>query len=183
MSLSRRTVVQGAAWSVPVIALAPAAQAFQVSPGDIWIPDQPVVAAIKCPGKSTQHEMSYIFSFYIHTKAPDADTATLSISVAGTAALIDVVQVEGAEKVIAGGASSTSLEFTLPAATAPGADTTYLVKVLAGETGSSADLNATITATITYKDRHGTVQSSTGQITVQGTPPDGDACSAFAYGS
>ena len=58
---SRRTVVKGAAWTAPIVAVGVAAPAFAASPGDPEITG--TVGACKCPGRSTDFEFGYLFTF------------------------------------------------------------------------------------------------------------------------
>lgn len=57
---TRRTLVKGAAWSVPVISIVAAAPAFAASP-------EPVITTgpktSKCPGNATDDPFTYIFTF------------------------------------------------------------------------------------------------------------------------
>ena len=76
---SRRTVVRGTAWSVPVIAIAAQAPAFAASAPPIIITGY--TKASKCPGKSAGgngNEFTYIFSFTTTTSGVTADMFTIA---------------------------------------------------------------------------------------------------------
>lgn len=56
---NRRTVVRGAAWTVPVVAVAASAPAFATSPTP---PDFGKLTACKLPGQSTDTPFGYLFT-------------------------------------------------------------------------------------------------------------------------
>ena len=79
---SRRTVVRGAAWSVPVIAVAAPIPAFAASYPPVIITGY--TEAGKCPGKSAggnDNEFTYIFTFTTTTPNVTADMFTIAGSV------------------------------------------------------------------------------------------------------
>ena len=79
---SRRTVVRGAAWSVPVIAIAAPIPAFAASYPPVIISGY--TEAAKCPGRSAggnDNEFTYIFTFTTTTPNVTADMFTIGGSV------------------------------------------------------------------------------------------------------
>ena len=85
---SRRTLVRGVAWSVPVIAVAANAPAFAVSSPPIVITG--FTDSAKCPGKSAggnNNEFSYIFTFTSTTNGVTPAMFTIagaSVNINGT---------------------------------------------------------------------------------------------------
>ena len=76
---TRRTVVRGAAWTVPVIAVAAPVPAFAASYPPVII--QGYTEAAKCPGQSAggnSNEFTYIFTFTTTTPNVTADMFTVA---------------------------------------------------------------------------------------------------------
>ena len=90
---SRRTVVRGAAWSVPVIAVAAQAPAFAASAPPIIIT---YVGAIKCPGNSAggnDNSFTYIFQFTADSAPTVGSVSATSVTINGVVFLVrDVVE-------------------------------------------------------------------------------------------
>lgn len=95
---SRRTVVRGAAWSVPVIAVAAQAPAFAASYPPVTI--NGYTEAAKCPGKSAggnDNEFTYVFTFTTTTNdvTPDMFTVTGSlVTINGTVFTVKEIKTE-----------------------------------------------------------------------------------------
>ena len=91
---SRRTVVRGAAWSVPVIAVAAQAPAFAASAPPIIIT---YVGATKCPGNSAQgnnNSFTYIFEFTADSTPAVGSVSASTVTINGVDFNVkDVVEV------------------------------------------------------------------------------------------
>lgn len=156
---SRRTLVKGAAWSVPVVAVAGAAPAHAASPGQVILTQ---VAACKSPGNSCKtFKKGYIFTFNV--------TSTWSCP---------VNVLSGTFTVLSGSTPGTLTvdPFTIQ----PGANQTIEVTVRAQNSGNSA---FTAWMCLTYEGDcvDGTVSETPDStvdpctlVTVTGTPPDCD---------
>lgn len=87
-SYSRRTVVRGAAWSVPVIAMVAPVPAFAASYPPIIISGY--TEAAKCPGQSAggnENEFTYIFTFTTDSNNVTPDMFTIegaTVNINGT---------------------------------------------------------------------------------------------------
>lgn len=67
--LNRRTVVRGAAWTAPIVAVAVAAPAFATS---VVIPPPVIKGSVeggKCPGQSTDFEFGFVLPVTLTSKA------------------------------------------------------------------------------------------------------------------
>lgn len=95
---SRRTLVRGAAWSVPVIALAGPVPAYAASYPPIVVSGY--TEAAKCPGRSAggnSNEFTYIFTFTTTTNnvTPDMFTsAGATVNVNGTIFAVKEIKTE-----------------------------------------------------------------------------------------
>lgn len=91
MSISRRTVVQGAAWSVPVLAVASVAPVASASPFPIDFDS--AGAGGKCPGNGVGCDLahkSYIFPLEITSSYASGVNVTVTATLNGTTYPIDV---------------------------------------------------------------------------------------------
>lgn len=88
---TRRTVVRGAAWTVPVIAVAAPMPAFAASFPPIKLTYD---EAIKCPG-SGQNDKTYLFKFTADSVPPQGSITVLTLTINGQAVPSDRVIIEG----------------------------------------------------------------------------------------
>lgn len=88
---TRRTVVRGAAWTVPVIAIAAPIPAFAASFPPIKLD---YVEAIKCPGAG-QNDKTYLFKFTADSVPPQGSITVLTLTINGQAVPSDRVIIEG----------------------------------------------------------------------------------------
>lgn len=102
---TRRTLVKGAAWSVPVISIVAAAPAFAASP-------EPVITtgpkSSKCPGNSTDDPFTYIFTFGL-SAVPTTFVAT-SLIINGQLFNVARVVIDGKTVHVVSVASSNSAD-------------------------------------------------------------------------
>lgn len=114
---SRRTLVKGAAWSVPVVAVAGAAPAHAASPGQVILTQ---VGACKSPGNSCRSfAKGYIFTFNV--------TSTWSCPVTVTAASFDVLT----------GSTPGNLSLGEEVTIQPGANQIINIRIQAQNSGNS----------------------------------------------
>lgn len=145
---SRRAVVKGAAWAVPVVAVASAAPAMALS-GAVTFTQS---GACKSPGDSCKtFPKGYRFTGTISSTwsctitITSATFTTLSGSTPGTLSLDTPIQVP----------SGTTPNFVLTVNSSNSANAVFSVRV-----------------DFTYTDCHGNSQSDSTILTVTGTPPD-----------
>lgn len=97
-NFSRRTIVRGTAWSVPVVAIAAHAPAFAASAPPIVITGY--TEAAKCPGKSAggnDNEFTYIFTFTTTTNGVTPNMFTIagaSVNINGTIFTVKEIKTE-----------------------------------------------------------------------------------------
>lgn len=89
---SRRTVVRGATWTVPVIAIAAQAPAFAASAPPIKLT---YVTGVKCPGNSTPQGKAYIFQFTADSVPAQGSIIGTSVTLNGTEIGVDHVSIVG----------------------------------------------------------------------------------------
>jgi hypothetical protein len=146
---ARRTLVKGAAWSVPAIAVATQAHAQSASPGEITFIQ---TGACKSPGASCSvFRFGYIFTFdAINTYPCDITVQT-----------VDVTLLTGT----APGTLSVTGPIFVPQGTTP----SFTIQV---NGTNSANVTFTAQLTFNYTDCAGDPQQDTTIITISGTPPD-----------
>ena len=95
---SRRTIVRGTAWSVPVVAIAASVPAFAASAPPIIITGY--TEAGKCPGKSAggnDNEFTYIFTFTTTTSGVTPSMFTIAgavVTINGTVFTVKEIKTE-----------------------------------------------------------------------------------------
>lgn len=147
---TRRTLVKGAAWSVPVIAVAGAAPAFAAS-GSVTLTQ---TGACKSPGNSCKSfPKGYKFTFNAVNTWPCEVTIT--------SATISVTSGE------APGTLTVVTPFTVPAGTTPA----FVVTVLASNSANRV-FTAQLCYTYTVSCRETDAITECTTVNVTGTPPD-----------
>lgn len=148
---SRRTVVRGFAWTVPVIAVAAQAPAFAASYPPVIISGY--TDAFKCPGQSSggnDNEFTYIFEFTATGTVTSAQISGLVVTINGTEFSVKYV-------------NTTSL---------PGGNTRLYVVTQAST--NSADGTGSLTFTYTSGDPAQVVTA--GPFPYSGTHPNQQLC-------
>lgn len=176
MSISRRTVVQGAAWSVPVLALAPVAHAYTFSGKDITI-ESFGGPSYKCPGNSSGVTKGYYTNFTLKSSGTsysyDSSSVTFSVSVVSGNNAYSVAGFNVGGTVYYG--TSLPVDSTV-------AETTGKIffSQTAGtfENGASESVTLTLVLTITYVDRDGVTQTDTSAPTTVTFNSEGNQCSS-----
>lgn len=88
--ISRRTLVKGAAWSVPIIAVGPALPAFAFTPGFFELDGK----SCKLPGASADTYKGYAFGFTANNTNPFPVTITILSIFIDTDDLGDVIVIQ-----------------------------------------------------------------------------------------
>jgi hypothetical protein len=90
---SRRTIVRGTAWSVPVVAIAAHAPAFAASAPPIKLT---YVEAIKCSGNSDPKDpKTYVFVFTADSVPAQGSVSSSTITINGDVFQVEKVVVDG----------------------------------------------------------------------------------------
>ena len=105
-NFTRRTIVRGTAWSVPVVAIAAHAPAFAASAPPINLT---YVEAIKCSGNSDSNDpKTYVFVFTAaYAPAPGSVSAT-TVTINGSVFVVEKVVVSGTTIYVQSTSSSSS---------------------------------------------------------------------------
>lgn len=152
---SRRTVVRGAAWSVPVIAIAAPIPAFAASYPPVIITGY--TDAYKCPGQSSggnNNSYTYIFEF----------TASGTVTADQIAGLVVVI-------------NGTSFNVKYVNTVANGDGTTTLYVVTQASTNSA---DGTGTLSFTYQSGDPVQTVTAGPFPYNGTHPNQQLCGSIA---
>lgn len=90
---TRRTIVQGTAWTIPVIAVASTAPAFAASAPPIVLT---YVDAVKCPG-SGKNDKQYLFHFKADSQPAQDSIDVLFLTINGVDVPTDLVVIRGTD--------------------------------------------------------------------------------------
>jgi hypothetical protein len=157
--ISRRTVAIGAAWAVPVIALATASPAFAASNGIISLSG----TGCKLPGNSQSVYKGYVFNMTA------SNTTNSPVTVTITSATLNGTNLGGVTIINLDGCVALGNPFTIPANTT----LTHLALLTKNATNSQ---NGTLVVSYTVAGDTGTQEAS---ANASGLGPIQGSCNAF----
>ncbi|WP_374929094.1 hypothetical protein [Kytococcus sedentarius] len=147
MTISRRKLVQGAAWTAPAIAVATAAPALAASPGTPIVIDEEAEGSCKFPGES-RGQKAYRIAVHFTNES----------QVTGTVTIDDIAGPDGKELEWAGDQNQDS--YTIP----PGGDDVVFFLL----SDDSANISVQVTYSVTVD---GNVYTLTETVTIPEFPP------------